>query len=176
MISRHPNTHSQFWRNHCLELRCLATNVSLILFRLSLERVADNVMIEQGMFYRTRETLQSPRPINNLVIWKQSLSIAVLKCRAFRPSFPKTPHTPPVTGAWRRWSPKPLLHYSIQSFISSISILIFCTVVCYGIRSPLVGSPRFGQDGATPWQPGSVLVTNITWTKSWLQIDKNGSR
>ena len=125
MISRHPNTHSQFWRNHCLELRCLATNVSLILFRLSLERVADNVMIEQGMFYRTRETLQSPRPINNLVIWKQSLSIAVLKCRAFRPSFPKTPHTPPVTGAWRRWSPKPLLHYSIQSFISSISILIF---------------------------------------------------
>ena len=82
----------------------------------------------------------------------------------------------PVTGAWRRWSPKTLLHYSIQSFISSISILIFCTVVCYGIRSPLVGSPRFGQDGATPWQPGSVLVTNITWTKSWLQIDKNGSR
>ena len=76
-------------------MRCLATNVSLILFRLSLERVADNVMIEQGMFYRTRETLQSPRPINNLVIWKQSLSIAVLKCRAFRPSFPKTPHTPP---------------------------------------------------------------------------------
>ena len=31
----------------------------------------------------------------------------------------------PVTGAWRRWSPKTLLHYSIQSFISSISILIF---------------------------------------------------
>ena len=81
----------------------------------------------------------------------------------------------PVTGAWRRWSPKTLLHYSIQSFNSSISNLIFCKVVCYGIRSPLVGCPRFGRDGATPWQPGSVLVTYMAYVQSWLQIDKNES-
>ena len=90
-------------------------------------------------------------------------------------SRPRCQEASPVTGAWRRWSPKTLLHYSIQSFISSISILIFCTVVCYGIRSPLVGSPRFGQDGATPWLLATIAVVCMSCAQCWLRVYKNKS-
>lgn len=130
-----PSTHSQFWWNHCLELRYLATSVSLILFRLSLERVADNVMIGQEMFYRTGETLQSPQPISYAVAGQQSLSIAVLKCRAFRPSFPKTPHTSRIIWA---------IHSTVVLYWMISLLLFFCCESCMSLMSSLCHCECFG--------------------------------
>ena len=82
----------------------------------------------------------------------------------------------PVAGAWRWKSSDSFLCIQSIPSIFRFWILFFRKVVCFGIESPLVGFPRFGRDGATPWQPGSVLVTYKAYVQSWLQIDKNGSR
>lgn len=84
--------------------------------------------------------------------------------------------THPVAGAWRWKSSDSFLCIQSIPSIFRFWILFFRKVVCFGIESPLVGFPRFGRDGATPWQPGSVLVTYMAYVQCWLQIDKNISR
>ena len=83
-----------------------------------------------------------------------------------------SPHTAcPVAGAWR-WKSSDSIH-CIQSIPSIFRfwILFFRKVVCFGIESPLVGFPRFGRDGATPWQLPGMEPSSMTIISSRLQDD-----
>ena len=77
----------------------------------------------------------------------------------------------PVAGAWRWKSSDPI--HCIQSIPSIFRfwILFFRKVVCFGIESPLVGFPRFGRDGATPWQLPGMEPSSMTIISSRLQDD-----
>ena len=72
------------------------------------------------------------------------------------------PTPSPVAGAWR-WKSSDSIH-CIQSIPSIFRfwILFFRKVVCFGIESPLVGFPRFGRDGATPWQLPGMEPSSMT--------------